>query len=555
MEQKQYVVRVSPEDLKETCPNCENSIEAQIQNLLMRLRQNSDKQQMSVPQPQQQTMTKNERLKTIIDKSGPANDHLLSIFNTAPDKFAVKKMNPEIYKHPKPVQLFNKIIKTDQNLDGYIPLEFEEHYHDEDKLLIEGFFTFQSPFWGAVPINDEEYEYSRKNKTIIRKKWTNVFKIHYIRYGSDGPLVLQHHGVPTNLRQKLETTYLIGKFCRVVAIDFLGMGESSMPRWYGKKDELEQMEQEGSIKILKDNDGYLLGIESTDMKLHSVPWKEDFQSWYWHEDIRYIKLLMNVLNNNEKFYYESDDWGSGPCAHYAATYPQDLYGSIFIDPIILDSYPVKEIEAIGRGIMVDDWTYGLLFSGSDQTMWQIYKTMVHKNDTVYDQFTLKDIIYPYAFVDYENGPSSVTMGVKYHNLHVLSERASILSPALLLPKGTQGRSVLGVAYDNFSSPVCVIWGMNDNMMSAQSAQRLSNIIRNVSVDVNYVPNAGHFASTDDPYHVAETILNFIRGNSRWNKTKGTQYPALAQAFIGYFIPRWKGDEKHVLKELNKSHMY
>ena len=232
---------------------------------------------------------------------------------------------------------------------------------------------------------------------------------------------------------------------------FLGDGRSEKPRFFGKRDEVEG---NPNIKLQKDSDGYIVGISGP-------PPTTEYTAWHWNMDIEYIDNLMKTLYGNEKFIYESDDWGSGPAVAYAAKHgSRRLIALILTDPIAFDGYPVKEIEAIGRTSMLDDQTFMMGMGAADQTLWQIYKTMVHNPDKIYDQYILKDIIYPYAFVNYSESvsdfedrrpPNSVSMGLRYHNLHVLADRASILGPSLLLPFNPEnGR---GVQYGMIDVPV------------------------------------------------------------------------------------------------------
>ena len=82
----------------------------------------------------------------------------------------------------------------------------------------------------------------------------------------------------------------------------------------------------------------------------------------------------------------------------------------------------------------------------------------------------------------------------------------------------------------------VEWGEYDNMMPPAQTERFANAFRNAPTQIHYIPRAGHFAATDQPDYVSETILNYIRQLHNWNHLPMD----LAQAFQGYFIQRWKG---------------
>ncbi len=66
-----------------------------------------------------------------------------------------------------------------------------------------------------------------------------------------------------------------------------------------------------------------------------------------------------------------------------------------LDPIAFDGYPVNEIQAIGRASMIPDTPEADAMSAGafgafDQTLVQIYKTMVY-DPNVYNQYNLRRI--------------------------------------------------------------------------------------------------------------------------------------------------------------------
>lgn len=136
----------------------------------------------------------------------------------------------------------------------------------------------------------------------------------------------------------------------------------------------------------------------------------------------------------------------------------------------------------------------------------------------YNQYNLRYLTFPYVDVDYErNGKNdgvtdvarSTTMRLKLHNLRVLSDRAAILSPSLLLPYHPQCNPH-GVQCQNTTVPTLITWGEFDNMVSAAQTQRFAHVLGTDDVQITYIPRAGHFPATDKPVCVTDTILNFIR---------------------------------------------
>lgn len=302
----------------------------------------------------------------------------------------------------------------------------------------------------------------------------------------------------------------------------LGMGESTKPRMYGKR-------QDDSL-----ND-----------------------RWYWKHDLDYIEKLMQHEYPNRKFIFIADDWGSGIASHYAAKFnDKRLNALIQLDPIAFDGYPVNEIQAIGRASMIPntpegDAQFAAAMGAFDQTLVQIYKTMVY-DSSVYNQYKLRNITFPYVDVDYErNGAGdgitdvakSITMGLKMHNIRVLAERAAILSPVLLLPYHPK-KNPEGVDYSNITVPTLIMWGEYDNMMPAEQTQRFANVLGTDDVQIAYIPRAGHFAGTDNPDNVSDTIVNFLR--------RVTGRSALADINLGNH-GIWKGDERELINDLRTIH--
>ena len=193
----------------------------------------------------------------------------------------------------------------------------------------------------------------------------------------------------------------------------------------------------------------------------------------------------------------------------------------------------------------------MAFGAFDQTLVQILKTMVY-DPGVYNQYKLRLLTFPYVDVDYERNragdgvtdvATSITMLQNVHNMRVLADRAAILSPALLLPYDEK-RNPNGVKYNEISVPTLIAWGEFDNMMPAAQTQRFANILGTDDVQITYIPRAGHFAHTDQPLFVADTIINFVR------RVVGRS--AMADINIGN-EGIWKGDERAMIEDLRAIH--
>lgn len=350
-------------------------------------------------------------------------------------------------------------------------------------------------------------------------KKSPTFRIAYTVFGTDGfirhvrarsfievsikplykmrPVVLFLHGVPTNRRQWYPVAKMISYFADVICIDMLGMGESSMPKNYRKTE------------------------------------NGDLSEWDWVNDTRYIHDIMINQLGFEKFVFVADDWGGGILSHYCAEYPEEVSLQIQLDPIAFDGYPVNEIQDIGKmsGFIGSDMhiikkdekgkrkvtnknILEVLTGNFPQTLVQIYKTMVH-DPSVYNQFNLRDITFPYVDSDYERqetekklGATSTTMETHQNALEVLMQRSSRLAPAQLLPYH-KDLNTRGVNYLKMKMPTLIIWGLQDNMMPAIQRFRFQQAMRNAEVHTRGIDRAGHFAAVDKPKEVAEAILSFM----------------------------------------------
>lgn len=390
---------------------------------------------------------------------------------------------------------------------------------------VHGYYTYESPFSG----------YLKCPKT--GKYWGgNRFEIAYTQWGNKGPLVLLLHGVPSNRYLYFPIQKRLSPFCRTISIDMLGMGESSKPRYYGKPKPYQSKEE-----LQKEKD--YAGIN---------------EPWDWVFDVDYVDKLMQSLYPNEKFYFVADDWGSGINSHYAAKFNSDrLLGFIQIDPIAFDSYPVLEIQAIGRASQipvvvdkktgVDDALFKQAMGAADQTILQIVKTMTY-NRHPWDQFSQREIMHPYVDVDYDRSKyrdgedaTSLTLRLHWEALRVLADRAAILSPALLLPYDEE-KNPKGVKFDDITVPTLILWGRYDSMMSRNSKYRFKWVLKNAPVQMTDIPNADHLAGTDQPNFVSDGILDFI------SRVSGKE--SLADIYLG-FDGIWKGDEREMIKDLRE----
>lgn len=286
-------------------------------------------------------------------------------------------------------------------------------------------------FSGFIPENDYD---------LVNAKYTETtcFNIAWTKWGQRGPPVVFIHGVPTNRRQWYDVQKRVAHFARTLSFDLLGMGESDKPRDYGVN-------------------------QSAELKKTFGP---QANAWQWRFDSDYIIQVIDDAFPNENVIVVADDWGGGVATWFAALNNNRVDGLFKVDSIDFDGYPVSEIQAIGRTAMIkDEQQFMMAMGGFDQTLVQIYKTMVH-HQSVYNQYKLRDIIYPYVDVDYERSrktsvskenAKSLTLRLKYQNIRVLADRAAVLSPVLLLPFDDTAILIIKEYYRSFGSIVSIIY--------------------------------------------------------------------------------------------------
>ncbi len=402
-----------------------------------------------------------------------------------------------------------KVFSNPPNLyDGNKPNK--NIYRDGNKIKT-GYVPVTTGYRGYIP--DNEYDLNANSDMAT------TFNISYTLWGDKGEIILLEPGVPSNKEAEyIEIQRRLSPFFRTVSIDMLGMGMSDKPLNY----ENNWLDKRGHEKT------------------------PDTEPWDWVNDIDYVDTVMNTLFPDEKFTYLASDWAGGISVTYAAKYNHRLNALILLDPIAFDGYPVNEIQAIGRASILNNEQFTMAMGAADQTLVQIFKTMVQNPDKVWNQYTLRTIMKTYIDVDYERNKdiegtnaTSMTMKLKLNNLRVLADRSAILSPSLLLPIEENKK---GVQYKNITVPTLVIWGAQDSMMPSNQAYRYLWAMPNSNVEIQMVEDAGHFVELDQPERVSEIIINFIARELGRDK--------LADIFLGY-TGIWKGDEYDLINGLRR----
>ena len=425
--------------------------------------------------------------------------------------------------------LYNILSLPRNELHGHHPrLEiYSKHVKPEDPEI--GTIKWTSKIYEGDVLEDNDYDLMRKGRT------TSTFKTKYTKMGpweqGVGPIIVFLHGVPSNRTQYYRIQELLKCHARTVSVDMLGLGESDKPVNLRRK-------------------GKTSGADS----------KGHYRAWTWKIDAQVLEALrQQVLPENARFFLFGDDWGAGGTLKYASMFGKWLIALGEMDPIAFDGYPVSEIQAIGRSAKIQDPEKFMMAMGAfDQTLVQIYKTMVDNPDKVFNQYSLRDLKKTYVDTDYDrnskygdlnSAATSMTLRLKFRAIRVLAERASILAPVLLSPKTTVDytdnnpgdENDYGIDFSKIDMPVLIVWGKEDNMMPETQRYRFVYALqKSEKVQHRRIPDAGHYAGIDQPEIVAEYILNFLV------ETFGTH--VLPQPFFG-FTGIWKGDEEQMLNKL------
>ena len=477
--------------------------------------------------------------------SGVWSADLLAAMTLRPQHLVGNRPRPELYRWSQNSQVGRHVIKQWANVLL------------NDQLLGEraGEIGFTP---GMLFLDEDRGEADANNSFPLRKTQAigQDISIAWTTAGDAGPIVVFLHGVPTSRKQWEPVQRLMAPFCRTLSLDFLGLGESSKPLNYPE------------------------------------------EAYDWQFDVVWIEHTIRAIYGDERFVFIADDWGAGPALKYAERYGERrLLGLILQDPISLDGYPVAEIQAIGRDVYgaykhalnlshrrhagahpiaehasaVMSPVFAKATAAFDQTLVQIYKTMVSTPNRVYDQYSLRTLKEAYVDTDYARlanqfdpettDASATTMRLNQHAIAVLAIRSSRLAPAQLLPYD-QLANPRGIDYHRIAIPCMVLWGENDTMMPAQQTWRYQFLLHNSPlVHTHEIPRAGHYAATDQPDAVAEELLKFVRqlvgtgtslqsgGLLRTLAPSKKHGPGLAQAFVGY-SGIWKGDEEQLLAKMN-----
>jgi pimeloyl-ACP methyl ester carboxylesterase len=416
---------------------------------------------------------------------------LFKAYNLAPDVHASHEPNLEIYG------------KTPEFKDG----------------------TYTSDLYGVASPKD------------LKEGNKSPLKIAYTTAGNKGPVVIFLHGVPTNRRMKFPLMKRMSKFCRCVAFDMLGMGESSMPI--------------------------------------NFPWSWEIHATYVPGLVEEILSTRFGLSKDTKVFFQADDWGAGILAKVSEKpwAREHLHSSMYLDPISFSGYFIAEIGAIGRASQIP-WPdksgqFEMAMGSLDQSLVQIEKSMV-RDSKVTNQWQQRDDLHAYVETDYERNRSNenviqddekwledlmridtpyvytpLTRKLKFWNIRVLSQQSAMLRPASLQPY-SHINNPQGIQYNLVEHPVLVCWGKQDNMMPAGQIYHFKYAHPNAAVQLVEVPDAGHFAEKDQPDFIATTYLNYIE--------QILGLGVLAQPFLG-FDGIWKGDEEERSKLLSNIYPY
>ncbi len=340
------------------------------------------------------------------------------------------------------------------------------------------------------------------------------------------------HGVPVNLTEFYPLANIIGNQYNILMIDLLGMGKSSQPHMTNK------WSFELHAKIYNDliNEILISGVT----KIKDTPIKKFVDS----------KLLFLVCN----------DWGTGVGQVLANKAPHIFKGVCLISSIVLSNYWVTEIGSLVALAEMEYNTpgfeiYAKSFVGE---FTKLLKRMHHKTSRDLNQNILQN--FEEIYIDssnYEN-PIGTPANTEYNfwNIKCLALQASnLLGKGQLLPMSKTNPG--GLDFTKFDTNFLLLHGDKDEMMPQQDVPKLKYALDKViilksikknkkeikdirlTVSSGYIYNAGHFATSDQPYQVAHHLIDWI------DKVAGSL--TRANEYLGLDVTQ-RGDFKYILEE-------
>ncbi len=338
------------------------------------------------------------------------------------------------------------------------------------------------------------------------------------------PVVFMTHGVPVNRREWYNVTRMLARFCIVVTVDLLGMGDSSKPLAF--RDAL------------------------TDEWL-----------WSWALHAKVFKIMIKDLVPGRKVFLVANDWGAGMVQKFIELYGRQLLlGGSPNSAIALNGYWVQHIGSLTAlaQLPYPSDTFSVEAIRFIGTFTSLVESMFHRTHQIHNQYTMGPLQDSYvevsAYWNVQKNPANTVY--KAHAVRVLAEQASvILGNGELLPHHPQ-KNPRGMRFTDWNVPVLMLWGKQDKMMPEGQVQRFANIVAlikeqrreagqaaddNLWFTSQVIENAGHFAISDQPEVAANALLHWIRAIAG--------YSALHRSYWG-FTEIARQDEAHVMKHFD-----
>ena len=343
------------------------------------------------------------------------------------------------------------------------------------------------------------------------------------------------HGVPVNLTEFYPLANIIGNQYNILMIDLLGMGKSSQPHL---TDEWSfDLHSKIYLRILDT----IPGEQQIEGSIHGYfPFGE-----FIHQNLMYL-----ICN----------DWGTGVGQVMADKYSSMFRGICLISSIALSNYWVTEIGSLVAlaEIPYNTPTFRIQAKAFVGEFTKLLKRMHHKTSRDLNQNTLQN--FEEIYIDssnYEN-PNGTPANTEYNfwNIKCLAlQAANLLGKGQLLPKSKENLN--GLDFTKFDTNFLLLHGDKDEMMPQQDVVKLKFAIdkvillksvktekKNIRLTVRsgYIYNAGHFATSDQPYQVAHHLIDWIDNISgSWTR---------ANEYLGLDVLQ-RGDFKFILKESKK----
>ena len=201
-----------------------------------------------------------------------------------------------------------------------------------------------------------------------------------------------------------------------------------------------------------------------------------------------LKGVIEGLGLTGRVILVAHDHGGGVAQVFASKYCDYIARLVLINPVCFDQWPVCEVEALAG-----------LDGASDEVLQQAMAQAVAGFPALM------------RMGSYDGSPFT-DKNCKQNYLQFWGRGPGLTGfKSLIRVSADPQNSDTDVDHSKITCPTMVMWGVNDNFMSASAAQKLKAAISGPT-RIQYIERAGHWVQEDRPDEVARYIHDFV---SEW----------------------------------------